>query len=76
MHDKLTNKYNLSFEDAAAQFTATSEGYSDEEINDIKRKIALFCNVRAGRVIEAADASTIYEVPLKMLQEKLDLIVL
>jgi CTP synthase len=36
----------------------------------------LFCNVRAGRVIEAADASTIYEVPLKMLEEKLDLIVL
>jgi CTP synthase len=32
--------------------------------------------VKAGRVIEAADASTIYEVPLKMLEEKLDLIVL
>jgi CTP synthase len=50
---------------------------AEEPLNDdIKRKIALFCNVRAGRVIEAADASTIYEVPLKMLQEKLDLIVL
>ena len=50
---------------------------TEEPLNDeIKRKIALFCNVRAGRVIEAADASTIYEVPLKMLEEKLDLIVL
>jgi CTP synthase len=50
---------------------------AEEPLNDdIKRKIAIFCNVRAGRVIEAADASTIYEVPLKMLQEKLDLIVL
>jgi CTP synthase len=50
---------------------------AEEPLNDeIKRKIALFCNVRAGRVIEAADASTIYEVPLKMLEEKLDLIVL
>ncbi len=50
---------------------------AEEPLNeDIKRKIALFCNVRAGRVIEAADASTIYEVPLKMLDEKLDLIVL
>jgi CTP synthase len=50
---------------------------AEEPLNDeIKKKIALFCNVRAGRVIEAADASTIYEVPLKMLEEKLDLIVL
>ena len=50
---------------------------AEEPLNDdIKRKIALFCNVKAGRVIEAADASTIYEVPLKMLEEKLDLIVL
>ena len=50
---------------------------AEEPLNDdIKRKIALFCNVRAGRVIEAADASTIYEVPLKMFEEKLDLIVL
>ena len=41
-----------------------------------KRKIALFCNVKAGNVIESLDASTIYEVPLLMLKEKLDLIVL
>jgi len=43
---------------------------------DLKRKIALFCNVKQDAVIEAADASTIYEVPLAMLKEKLDLIVL
>lgn len=41
--------------------------------NDIKRKIALFCNVKQEAVIEAVDASTIYEVPLLMLREKLDL---
>ncbi|TAJ65392.1 MAG: CTP synthase [Chitinophagaceae bacterium] len=44
--------------------------------NDIKRKIALFCNVKQEAVIEAMDASTIYEVPLHMLREKLDLICL
>lgn len=43
---------------------------------EIKRKIALFCNVKENAVIEAADASTIYEVPIAMLREKLDLIVL
>ncbi|HYH15889.1 MAG TPA: CTP synthase [Flavisolibacter sp.] len=44
--------------------------------NDIKRKIALFCNVKPEAVIEAPDASTIYEVPLLMMNEKLDQIVL
>src|SRR6266576_6411654 len=44
--------------------------------NDIKRKIALFCNVKVEAVIEAMDASTIYEVPLAMRSEKLDLICL
>src|SRR5215210_5827736 len=43
---------------------------------DLKRKIALFCNVKQDAVIEAADASTIYEVPIAMLKEKLDVIVL
>ncbi len=42
----------------------------------LKRKVALFCNVKVDSVIEAADASTIYEVPIAMLREKLDLIVL
>ena len=43
---------------------------------DIKRKIALFCNVKPNAVIESADASSIYEVPLKMLEEGLDIIAL
>lgn len=44
--------------------------------NEIKRKIAQFCNVKQEAVIESADASTIYEVPLMMLREKLDVITL
>ncbi len=44
--------------------------------NELKRKIALFCNVKPEAVIEAIDASTIYEVPIKMLHEGLDVIVL
>ncbi|MFT3680511.1 MAG: CTP synthase [Ferruginibacter sp.] len=43
---------------------------------DIRKKIALFCNVKTEAVIEAMDASSIYEVPLKMLQEGLDITVL
>ena len=43
---------------------------------DIRKKIALFCNVKQEAVIEAADAPTIYEVPLTMMREKLDLICL
>jgi CTP synthase len=39
---------------------------------ELKNKIALFCNVKPDAVIEAADASSIYEVPLLMKQEKLD----
>jgi CTP synthase len=44
--------------------------------NELKKKIALFCNVKPNAVIEAMDASSIYEVPLMMLQEGLDIIVL
>jgi CTP synthase len=43
---------------------------------EIRKKIALFCNVKVEAVIEAADASTIYEVPVTMMKEKLDLICL
>lgn len=43
---------------------------------DLRRKIALFCNVKPEAVIESVDASTIYEVPILMQREKLDLIVL
>ena len=50
---------------------------SEHPINkEIRKKIALFCNVSPDAVIEALDASTIYEVPLLMEQEKLDEIVL
>ncbi|MDQ2753648.1 MAG: CTP synthase [Bacteroidota bacterium] len=46
---------------------------TEEPLNtDIRRKIALFCNVKPDAVIEAIDASTIYEVPILMLREKLD----
>ncbi|MGN6436818.1 MAG: CTP synthase [Agriterribacter sp.] len=43
---------------------------------ELRRKIALFCNVKPDAVIEAADAPTIYEVPLTMMREKLDQICL
>lgn len=43
---------------------------------ELRRKIAQFCNVRQEAVIESADQSTIYEVPMAMLREKLDLTVL
>ncbi len=50
---------------------------TEEPINgDIKRKIALFCNVNTNAVIEAADAETIYDVPLHMMRENLDVICL
>jgi CTP synthase len=39
---------------------------------DIKRKIALFCNVDADAVITAKDVTNIYEVPLNFHQEGLD----
>lgn len=39
---------------------------------DLKRKIALFCNVTQDAVIEAMDADTIYSVPLEMMRERLD----
>lgn len=43
---------------------------------DLKEKLALFCNVDYKSVIEAIDADTIYDVPLLMLKEKLDIRVL
>lgn len=43
---------------------------------DLRKKIALFCNVKTEAVIEAVDASTIYDVPLLMMEERLDLICL
>jgi CTP synthase len=43
---------------------------------DIKRKVALFCNVEENAVIESVDVSTIYEVPIKMIEQGLDKTVL
>lgn len=42
----------------------------------IRKKVALFCNVGLDSVIQSVNVPTIYEVPLKMLEEKLDLTVL
>jgi CTP synthase len=39
---------------------------------EIRKKLALFCNVNLNSVIEAIDADTIYDVPLLMRKEKLD----
>ena len=44
--------------------------------SDLKRKIALFCDVDEEAVITAKDVSTIYEVPLVLAAEGLDRIVL
>src|SRR5215831_14241820 len=44
--------------------------------SDLKRKIALFCNVTTNAVIESIDAESIYDVPLLMLKENLDKTVL
>jgi CTP synthase len=44
--------------------------------DDIKRKLALFCNVKKEDVIQSIDAETIYDVPNLMLEEGLDEVVL
>lgn len=50
---------------------------SEKPLNEtLKSKIALFCNVDEASVIESIDAETIYDVPLLMLKEKLDVVVL
>lgn len=41
---------------------------------DLKKKVALFCNVATDAVIEARDADSIYNVPIEMLHERLDII--
>ena len=43
---------------------------------EVRRKIALFTNVRLGNVIESRDAETIYDVPLLMQEEQLDKVIL
>ena len=50
---------------------------TEHELNsDIRRKIALFCNVEKEAVIQSIDAESIYDVPLLMEQEKLDRVAL
>ncbi len=50
---------------------------TEHEISDdIKRKLALFCNVKKEDVIQSIDAETIYDVPNLMLDEGLDAVVL
>jgi len=50
---------------------------TEHEISDsIKSKLALFCNVKQEDVIESIDAKTIYDVPVLMLKEGLDKVVL
>lgn len=43
---------------------------------EVKKKVALFCNVEQDAVIESIDVKTIYEVPLRMLDQKLDIVAL
>ncbi len=50
---------------------------TERHLNDgIRKKIAQFCNVKPSSVIESIDAETIYEVPLLMKEERLDIEVL
>ncbi len=50
---------------------------SEEKLDkDIREKIGLFCNVKSEAVISAFDASSIYEIPLNLFEQKLDLLVL
>ena len=43
---------------------------------ELRRKMALFCNVKPGHVIQSMDAPSIYQVPLNMKAENLDTLVL
>lgn len=44
--------------------------------DEVKRKVALFCNVEQDAVVASLDVPTIYEVPLMMLDQKLDTVAL
>ena len=44
--------------------------------HELKKKLALFCNVRVEAVIQSIDVETIYDVPIKMMEEGLDKVVL
>src|SRR5210317_816914 len=47
-----------------------------ELTRDLRKKVALFCNVELAAVIQSIDVKTIYEVPLLMQEEGLDTMVL
>ncbi|MGL5731444.1 MAG: CTP synthase [Bacteroidales bacterium] len=47
-----------------------------ELTQDVRRKVALFCNVEPNAVIQSIDVPSIYYVPLKMQEQKLDEVVL
>jgi len=47
-----------------------------ELTEELREKLALFCNVKREAIIESIDVDTIYDVPLKMLDEGLDKVVL
>jgi CTP synthase len=50
---------------------------TEHELSDeLRRKVALFCNVDSDSVVQSIDVSTIYEVPIMMQKEKLDVTVL
>jgi CTP synthase len=50
---------------------------TEHEISEeLRHKLALFCNVKREAVIQSIDASTIYEVPNLMLEEGLDIVAL
>lgn len=50
---------------------------TEHELSDeLKEKLALFCNVKKEAVIQSIDASTIYDVPNLMLEEGLDVVAL
>jgi CTP synthase len=50
---------------------------TEHELSDeLRKKLALFCNVKREAVIQSIDASTIYEVPNLMLEEGLDIVAL
>ena len=50
---------------------------TEKDLNmEVRKKVALFCNVDSDAVIQSIDVSTIYDVPIKMKEEKLDQIVL
>lgn len=47
-----------------------------ELTEDLREKLALFCNVKREAIIQSIDVETIYDVPLKMSEEGLDHVVL